>query len=335
MQSEEEDADLLEGENAGEADALLDETDPRLRRYVASSEEEDADSLEDKGIGEDVMLPDEDDPLLARHLPGITKAILIEEDDIQRAIEQGGYIDPYLFSSLNPRLPGKWPLVSRFLHLAFFLLSVVTILALIGSGVVAFLNPSRQSMHATVAKPLPALTVTPGIVHADQIVLLHMDHFSPLAKIRLTHDIQGTVRTDTGSPFIMLSANGDGDARILADDTWGPGSHTVKAEDVVTHYTASAVLQVLNDSPLSPPNLLVSLPGTTTELLGPLDMGANEQGANTLQSLVLHNMGGGWISWSADSDQPWLMTSPQQGIFRDGQRIFVAVTRANLEPGNY
>src|SRR5260370_7382543 len=29
------------------------------------------------------------------------------------------------------------------------------------------------------------------------------------------------------------------------------------------------------------------------------------------------------------------MTSPQQGIFRDGQRIFVAVTRANLSPGDY
>ncbi len=104
---------------------------------------------------------------------------------------------------------------------------------------------------------------------------------------------------------------------------------------MVTHYTASAVLQVLNDSPSSPPNLLVSLPGTTTELLSSLDMGANEQGANTLQSLVLHNMGGGWVSWSAVSNQPWLMTSPQQGIFRDGQRIFVAVTRANLRPGDY
>src|SRR5260221_12021604 len=281
------------------------------------------------------MLPDEADPLLTRHLPGIAESILIEEEDIQRAIEQGEYMAPCLLFSPNPRLPGKRSLVPQSLHLAFFLLSVVTILALIGGGVVAFLNPPRQTVHAKVAKALPALTVTPGIVHADQIVLLHMNNFSPLAKIRLTHDIQETVRTDTGSPFIMLSANGDGDARILVDDTWGPGSHIVKAEDVVTHYTASAVLQVLNDAPLSPPNLLVSLPGTTTELLGSLDMGANEQGANTLQSLVLHNMGGGWVSWSAVSNQPWLMTSPQQGIFRDGQRIFVAVTRANLRPGDY
>ena len=298
------------------------------------SEEEDADSLEDENT-EDEMLPDEADPLLTRHLPGIAESILIEEEDIQRAIEQGEYMAPDLLSSPKPRLPGKRPLVPRSLHLAFFLLSVVTILALIGGGVVAFLNPPRQTVHAKVAKALPALTVTPGIVNADQIVLLHMNNFSPLAKIRLTHDIQETVRTDTGSPFIMLSANGDGDARILVDDTWGPGSHMVEAEDVVTHYTASAVLQVLNDLPLRPPQLFASLPGMTTELLGSLDMGANEQGANTLQSLVLHNMGGGWVSWSAVSNQPWLMTSPQQGIFRDGQRIFVAATRANLKPGDY
>jgi len=332
---EEEDADLLEDENTGEDDALLDETDPRLRRYVASNEEEDADSLEDENTWEDEVLPDEADPLLTRHLPGIAESMLIEEEDIQRAIEQGEYMAPDLLSSSKPRLPEKRPLVPQSLRLAFFLLSVVTILALIGGGVVAFLNPPRPTVHAKVAKPLPALTVTPGIVHADQIVLLHMNNFSPLAKIRLTHDIQETVRTDTGSPFITLSANGDGDARILVDDTWGPGSHMVEAEDVVTHYTASAVLQVLNDLPLRPPQLLASLPGTTIALLGSLDMGANEQGANTLQSLVLHNTGGGWVSWSAVSNQPWLMTSPQQGIFRDGQRIFVAATRANLKPGDY
>ena len=325
--SEEEDADSLEDEGTEEGDALL-------TQHVAGNEEEDADSLEDENT-EDEMLPDEADPLLTRHLPGIAESILIEEEDIQRAIEQGEYMAPDLLSSPKPRLPGKRPLVPRSLHLAFFLLSVVTILALIGGGVVAFLNPPRQTVHAKVAKALPALTVTPGIVHADQIVLLHMNNFSPLAKIRLTHDTQETVRTDTGSPFIMLSANGDGDARILVDDTWGPGSHMVEAEDVVTHYTASAVLQVLNDLPLRPPQLFASLPGMTTELLGSLDMGANEQGANTLQSLVLHNTGGGWVSWSAVSNQPWLMTSPQQGIFRDGQRIFVAATRANLEPGDY
>ena len=329
--SEEEEADSLEDEGTEEDDALLDETDPYLRRYVAGNEEEDVDSLEGEGTEEDEMLPDEADPLLTRHLPGIAESLLIEEEDIQRAIEQGEYTAPDLLSSPKPRLPGKWSP----LRLAFFLLSVVTILALIGGGVVAFLNPPRQTVHAKIAKALPALTVTPGIVHADQIVLLHMNNFSPLAKIRLTHDIQETVRTDTGSPFIMLSANGDGDARILVDDTWGPGSHMVEAEDVVTHYTASAVLQVLNDLPLRPPQLFASLPGMTTELLGSLDMGANEQGANTLQSLVLHNTGGGWVSWSAVSNQPWLMTSPQQGIFRDGQRIFVAATRANLKPGDY
>src|SRR5713101_7902794 len=87
--NEEEDADSLEDEGIEEDDALLDETDPLLRRYVADNEEEDADSLDDENTGEDEMLPDEADPLLTRHLPGIAESILIEEEDIQRAIEQG------------------------------------------------------------------------------------------------------------------------------------------------------------------------------------------------------------------------------------------------------
>src|SRR5260221_10978605 len=157
--SEEEDADSLEDEGTEEGDALL-------TQYVADNEEEDADSLEDDGIEEDDALPDEADPLLTRHLPGIAESILIEAEYIQRAIEQHEYMAPDLLSSPKPRLPGKRPLVPQSLRLAFFLLSVVTILALIGGGVVAFLNPARQTVHATVAKTLTPLTVTPGIADA-------------------------------------------------------------------------------------------------------------------------------------------------------------------------
>ena len=288
--------------------------------------------------GNDALL-DEFDPLLSRQLPNNTESAKIEEEDIQRAIDEGAMV-PQLASSAEPHHPGRGfqkPAVPGRLRLrlAFFFLTVVVIVALIASSVLLFLNTMRRPVHENVSKALPALTVTPASVYLDQIAQVHISNFSPSAKIRLTHDALESVRTDTSTPSIVLEANGDGDVRIFVDDSWGAGSHTIEAEDVTTHYTASTVLQVLSDIPSHPPHLLISRPGMTTALKGLLDMGSNEQGANTLQSLVLRNSGGGWISWSATSNQPWLRTSPQQGIFREGQSIIVAVTRAHLKAGDY
>jgi hypothetical protein len=300
-----------------------------------------ANTLEDaKDAGDSDALLDQSDPLLSRHLPNSIASFIIEEEDVRRAIDQGKEkLQPV--SIANPRLRGhRLQMVLRVpehlrLRIALFFLVIVVIAALIASSVLLILNTAHQPIHMKVSKALPVLSITPGNAHLDQIVLVQMNNFSPSAKIRLTHDVQESVQTDTNAPFITLGATGEGDVRIFVDDSWGPGSHVIQAEDINTHFTASTVLQVLNDLPMRPPHLLVSRSGMTIALKGLLDMGSNEQGANTLQSLVLRNSGGGWISWSAVSDQPWLMTSPQQGIFRNGQNIIVAVTRANLNAGNY
>ncbi len=282
------------------------------------------------------------DPLISRHLPNSTESRIIEEEDFRRAAGQGEVL-PQSFSTTFPRLAGRrFQMAHRELgqvriRIALFSLVIVVLGALIASSVLLFLNTARKPVqaHMNVPKALPTLTVTPGNTQLDQIVQVQVSNFSPFAKIRLTHDVQESVRTDTNAPFITLGATGEGDVRIFVEDSWGPGSHMIQAEDITTHYTASTVLQVMNDLPMRPPHLFISRPGITIAFNGPLDMGSNEQGANTLQSLVLHNSGGGWISWSAVSNQPWLLTSPQQGIFRNGQSIIVAVTRANLKEGDY
>ncbi len=283
-------------------------------------------------------LLDQSDPLLFRRLPSSSTSLIIEQEDYRRAIDQEEVILPPASNAI-PHQRGshtqKALKVPGHLRIVLFFLSIVVVVALISSSILVYHNSARQYTHTNQSKVLPVLYVTPGIAHLDQIVLVQMSNFSPSAQIRLTHDVQESIRTDTNAPFITLGATGGGDVRIFVDDSWGPGSHMIQAEDINTHFTASTVLQVLNDLPLRPPHLVVSRSGVTTALKGQLDMGSNEQGANTFQSLVLRNSGGGWISWSAVSDQPWLMTSPQQGIFRDGQNIIVAVTRANLKAGDY
>ena len=58
-------------------------------------------------------------------------------------------------------------------------------------------------------------------------------------------------------------------------------------------------------------------------------------GANTVRTLNLVNSGGGSITWSASSNQPWLIVSPTQGTFSQQETISLAVQRAGLKPGYY
>ena len=287
--------------------------------------------------GENESLHNIIDPLLYRQLPERDDATIIEGEDIQRVNDRVVTISRPI-SSAVPQFPRqRFQITMKPLHvrLSLLVITLLVIMTLITSSVLIFLNMNRQPSHVNIVKALPSLSVTPGAIYPDQIVQVHMSNFESSARIRLTHDVAKNVRTDANTSTIILGTNGTGDVRVFVDESWGSGTHTIEAEDITTHYIASTALQVLNELPAHPPHLILSSPGTTTALKGMLDMGSNEQGANTLQSLVLHNSGGGWISWSAASNQPWLMTTPQQGIFQDGQNIIVAVSRANLKAGKY
>ena len=290
-----------------------------------------------ENTGENESLQNIIDPLLYRQLPERDDATIIEGEDIQRVNDRVVTISRPI-SSAVPQFPRqRFQITMKPLHvrLSLLVITLLVIMTLITSSVLIFLNMNRQPSHVNIVKALPSLSVTPGAIYPDQIVQVHMSNFESSARIRLTHDVAKNVRTDANTSTIILGTNGTGDVRVFVDESWGSGAHTIEAEDITTHYIASTALQVLNELPAHPPHLILSSPGTTTALKGMLDMGSNEQGANTLQSLVLHNSGGGWISWSAASNQPWLMTTPQQGIFQDGQNIIVAVSRANLKAGKY
>ena len=85
------------------------------------------------------------------------------------------------------------------------------------------------------------------------------------------------------------------------------------------------MLQVINAGPVLPP--LLQLNAST------LDMGTDWQGADTLKTLALANNGGGAVSWSSASNQPWLQAVPARGVFSASQMVTTAATRANLKVG--
>lgn len=263
------------------------------------------------------------DPLLSRRFPDSAEIARIEEEDMRRAVAQGVVAPPG--SSGSP---------SRHLRIAFICLTVLAVLALgVDSALVSFtlLRPHRP---ATVITGPPILTVSiegqaqsSNVASYGQTVILHLRHFPSDDVVFLTHDIEIPLRTNINTPFVHVGRDGAANVSTIVDTSWQPGFHTLQAEDQVTRYTASAKL-LINSGPTPPPHLLVRTPE--------LDFGPAVKGANSIQPLTLENSGSGAITWSASSDQPWLMLTPTQGVFSDTQTIAVGVERTlALSPKEY
>ncbi|WP_069802747.1 BACON domain-containing protein [Thermogemmatispora onikobensis] len=173
----------------------------------------------------------------------------------------------------------------------------------------------------------PFLTATPTLVHAGQAVHLHLDHFPAFAQVYFSYDVGQALAPVGMASIVHLGAAGSADVTVTIGRDWSPGGHTIQAEDVATHYTASTTVQVLASGPLRSPVLEVNRRS--------LDLGEALQGFNSVAPLWLSNGGDGSLSWTASSDQPWLLTTPTQGVLSERQAILIAGSRANLRPGLY
>ena len=261
------------------------------------------------------------DPLMARRFPNSAEVAHIEEEDLRRAMAEGLVTMPLLPKQTAPQR------TRRRMQIIFAALALMAVVAMLMDGSLiffAFLHPHRTK---SVPDGPPALTLSSNAARIGQTITLHILHFSSNSNVYLTHDIQEAVQLTGGSALIKVGADGSANATMLIDSTWTPGYHAIEAEDVSTRYTANATLQIIGAGPTRPSHLLID-----TSML---DLGADLQGANTIQSLTLHNSGGGSITWTASSDQPWLMLSPAHGVFSSSQTIAVAGERANLKPGDY
>jgi hypothetical protein len=203
---------------------------------------------------------------------------------------------------------------------------LLALLALTIDGLLLAFAFNRAGRSLTPAGP-PTLVLSTNIVDADRSVSLQLIHFTPLTAVALTHDVQETLLTTAGVSALTTDASGGAIATFTVSHTWGPGFHLIVAEDVATRYTASAMLQINGGGPSRPPHLLLDAPL--------LNLGNSVQGTDTVQPVLLRNAGNGSISWSASSDQPWLLVAPPQGMFSQGQTIEVASQRSALPPGEY
>jgi hypothetical protein len=258
------------------------------------------------------------DPLISRQVPTSADAARIEEEDMRRALAEG-------ISTVQFPIPFIRRHSSR-LRLAFIALAIFALMVLIVDGVL--LNVALNHAHHNVAtsNAYPTLTLSANAASPGSTVNVTLNHFPPSTRVVLTHDIQEPI-TINGSSSITTDTQGNVSFPLVIDSTWGPGFHLIVAEDVSSRSTASANLQITGEGATPPAHLLID---TST-----LNLGADITGTNTIRAFNLTNSGGGSISWSANSDAPWLLVAPSQGIFSQQETISLAVQRLGLKPGAY
>jgi Viral BACON domain/Carboxypeptidase regulatory-like domain len=258
------------------------------------------------------------DPLISRRIPTSSESASIEEEDMRRALADG-------ISTTQFPIPFTRYHSSR-LRIAFIALAIFALMALIVDGILLNVAFNRPHHDGTTSNVYPTLILATNAASPGSKVTVTLNHFSPSTRVVLTHDIQEPISIN-GSPSITTDAQGSATFSLVIDTTWGPGFHLIVAEDVNTHATASANLQITGEGTTPPAHLLID----TT----PLAMGADLVGTNTIRSFSLANSGGGSISWSANSDASWLLIAPSQGIFSQQEVISLAVQRIGLKPGDY
>lgn len=232
-------------------------------------------------------------------------------------------------SSLAPTTPR--PAYQRiWLRRRWRIIAAVLLLLALADGALAFFYfRSGQGGSAQ-----PALVLEKGVVAHGEAIELRLSSFTPRAHVRIMRDMQVAVRLlqtpalphNQPVNYVQIDEAGKARVRLQIDANWEAGEHIVQAEDATTRNVASATLHVVGA--VQPPSLQLSQTA--------LDMGASLQGSNSIQSLRLRNTGGGTISWTIGNLKPaWLFTTPTFGTFSDGENVFLAVSRAGLQPGEY
>ncbi len=309
--------------------AIADTTDAPQKSSAASANDmpdlwpwlPDTDDIDNNNTWENYT-----DPLLSRRFPDSIEAARIDAEDERRARAEGLIITPFLRRSTR----------TTRLRIAFVSLAILAVLALtIDTALVsvAFLHP-HHAPQVPVSGP-PTLTITSEVSKNNQTifgqrVFFHLTHFNPSTTVFITHDVEVPVILSTGLPSVQIGKDGTALAStIVTIDAWGPGFHTVDAEDVQSHYTANATLQIIGSGATKPSHLIIK------DTM--LDMGQGYQGSNTIQPFTLSNdaNASGAITWAASSNKPWLLLTPNQGTFSDTQTISIGVERGMLTPGTY
>jgi hypothetical protein len=230
----------------------------------------------------------------------------------------------------------------RLIRLVNMLAAVLVVTALIGSALLIFVPRSTlQRGHSGTAQSIGpvgttvkisgfTLLVTPSNSAIGGIITLHGTGFSPNGRIGLTRDTNITLFDTGGMNIIHADSQGSFNDTVIVEPSWEAGPHIIRAEDAISHKSASFTVFVTGQGVSLRPSHLLFSPNT-------INLGSGDQATNSTQIVTLSNTGGGQINWQATATKPWLLISPNSGTlsYNQNMNVVVAVDRSNLKVGAY
>ena len=208
-----------------------------------------------------------------------------------------------------------------------FWVSVITLILFVGGGAFGI---SKTLGHSSPTNHNLSLQVNPHIAAIGAIIALRGANFAPFGHVGLTRDNAIPLIDSGGAVIIQADKQGNFTDTVLVTADWGDGSHTINAEDAVTHKTISFPMIVVGKGgAMRPAHLALTVSN--------LNLGSGDQATNTTKTIKLTNDGSGQIIWSSTTSQSWLLISPQSGTLTSGmhEQIAIAADRAGLPVGSY
>ncbi|HEV2579648.1 MAG TPA: zf-HC2 domain-containing protein, partial [Ktedonobacteraceae bacterium] len=282
-----------------------------------------------EGTDRSANAPQVDDPFLPEN-PSLTGPAELER----------GTLLPIALPGVPPRRPRVW---LQTLVAAVIIVVLLGPVLLVRTGLLSIGNHPSTSQTAASLKLSTSQVQFTKDSSAPQQVQLTISNFKSNDRVLLTRDSQEAIQTVPGAAIVSqnpaivnVDANGSATATIIVTTNWGYGSHTIYAEDIHSQFTASASLLVIGATPSQPAHLMITSGVGSSTPLTTFALGPDIQGSITPKTIYLKNSSqSGSITWSASSNQSWLLISPDAGTFNQSQTIVVAVQRGNLHPGSY
>src|SRR6266702_3075170 len=229
---------------------------------------------------------------------------------------------------------------------------------LVAAVVVVVIATTAATGALAIFRPTLSLNVNGGITPGGTIQL-HGQNFHPGSSVTLTLDqgvplssighgnvgvasygsgfanvlqmsvaVEHSQQATTQNTSIPVSIQGTFNAMIQVDQNWSAGVHTIHATDRVLWRTADLQFAI----PPAQAKLLV----TPSSIL---DFGSLETGRKVVLPVIVGNIGGRQLHWTADvGSTPWLQIQPASGMLLPGnheQVVNIVADASNLNAKNY
>ena len=231
-------------------------------------------------------------------------------------------------------------------HLLVAAVAVVIIATTAATGALAIFRPALSlsvnggitpggtiQLHGQNFTPGSSVTLTldqgvplSSIGHGNVGVASHGTGFANVLQMSTSaeHSLQATAQNTS----IPVSIQGTFDATIHVGQNWSAGVHTIHATDRVLGRSADLQFTI----PPSQARLVVT-PSSV------LDFGSLETGRKVALSVIVGNVGGRQLHWSADvGSTSWLNVQPASGMLLPGnheQVVNIVADASNLTAKNY